>query len=152
MLSPHIKLLKKIKRGLLLVSPPHFPHKFWRKIILLLYSINWPNFIVWLFLLFEILGNMCIAIVCKPGCDAMSFEVNLIFLIKPFFLHDKKVMIKILISSEQKELLKWNKIHFPSFLKSFQSSKWYSYYYRRWEFDFKKIKSPRIGCKSRGCS
>ena len=25
---------------------PHFLHNFWRKIFLLLYSINWPNFIV----------------------------------------------------------------------------------------------------------
>ena len=33
---------------------------------------------------------MCIPIVCKPGCDVMNFEVNLIFLIKPFFLHDQK--------------------------------------------------------------
>ena len=30
----------------------------------LLYSINWPNFIFWLPLLGEILGNMCIVIVC----------------------------------------------------------------------------------------
>ena len=28
---------------------------------------------------------MCIAIFCKPGCDVMNFEVNLIFLINPFF-------------------------------------------------------------------
>ena len=27
---------------------------------------------------------MCIAIVCFPGCDVMNFEINLIFLIKPF--------------------------------------------------------------------
>ena len=25
----------------------------------------------------EILGKMCIAIVCKPGCDVTNFEVNL---------------------------------------------------------------------------
>ena len=67
--------LKKIKKGLEFVSLPHFPHNFWRKIFLLLYSINWPNFIVWLHLLCEILGNMCIEIVCKPGCDVMNFEV-----------------------------------------------------------------------------
>ena len=42
----------------------------------------------------EILGNMCITIVCKPGCDVMNFEVNLIFLIKPFFPYDQKVMTK----------------------------------------------------------
>ena len=49
---------------------------------------------------------MCIAIVFKPGCDVMNFEGNFIFLIKPFFLHDKKVVIKVLISSGQKELLR----------------------------------------------
>ena len=25
---------------------------------------------------------MCIAVVCKPGCEAMNFEINLIFLIR----------------------------------------------------------------------
>ena len=40
-------------------------------------------------LLYEILGNMSIAILGKPGCDVMNFEVNLIFLIKPFFVHDQ---------------------------------------------------------------
>ena len=33
---------------------------------------------------------MYIAIVCKPSCDVMIFEVNVIFLIKPFFLHDQR--------------------------------------------------------------
>ena len=46
-----------------LVCPPHFVDNFSRK-MLLLYSINWPNFIVWLPLLLEILGNMCIISVC----------------------------------------------------------------------------------------
>ena len=45
-------------RRLELVSLPHFRHDFQRKIFLLLYSTNWPNFIVWLSLLREILGNM----------------------------------------------------------------------------------------------
>ena len=61
----------------------------------MLYSSNWPDFIVWLPLLYEILGNMCIAIASKPGCDVMNFEVNLIFLIKPFSLHDRKVVKKL---------------------------------------------------------
>ena len=47
-----------------LVSLSHFVHDFWRKPFILLYSINWPNFIVWLLLLREILWNMCIVIVC----------------------------------------------------------------------------------------
>ena len=38
--------------------------------------------------------TMCIAIVSEPGCDVMSFKINLIFLIKPFFLYDQKVVTK----------------------------------------------------------
>ena len=92
--SSHIKLFWKIKRGLELVIQPYFPHNFWRKMFALLCSINWPNFTVWLPLLCEILGNMCIAIVCKPGCDVMNFEANLIFIIKLFFLHNQNFMTK----------------------------------------------------------
>ena len=112
-----------MKRGPELVSLPHFPHNFWRKIFLLVYSINWPNFLVWLPLLCEILGNMCIASICISCCEAMNFEVNLMFLIKLFFLHNQKVMTKIEISWERKELLRWNKKHFSSILKGFQSRK-----------------------------
>ena len=65
-----------------------------RKMLIMLYSINWPNFIVWLPLflhgynaiispwLLELLVNMCITIVCFTGCDVISFEINIIFLIK----------------------------------------------------------------------
>ena len=42
---------------------------------LMLCSINWPNFIAWLPLLVEIL----------PGCDVISSEISLIFLMKLFF-------------------------------------------------------------------
>ena len=43
----------------------------------MLYSINRPNFIAWLSLLFEILGNICIAIICFPVCYYINFEINL---------------------------------------------------------------------------
>ena len=33
----------------------------------------------------------------------LNFEIDLVFLIKPFFLHDQKVKTKILISCQQKE-------------------------------------------------
>ena len=33
--------------------------------------------IIWLPLLREILGNMCIVIVCEPGCDVVNFEITL---------------------------------------------------------------------------
>ena len=43
---------------------------------LMLNSINWPNFIVWLPLVLEILRNM--HIICLVNCDIMSFEINLL--------------------------------------------------------------------------
>ena len=63
LLLPQIKLFKKTKRGLELVSLPHFLHDFWRKIFPLLYTITWPNFNVWLLLVHEILSNLYIVIV-----------------------------------------------------------------------------------------
>ena len=79
-----------LDKGPEIASLPHFVYDFSTKMLLMLYSINWPNLIVWLPLLLEILGNMCIAIVYYPGCDVMGFEINLIFLIEPFFLPDHK--------------------------------------------------------------
>ena len=38
--------------------------------------------------------NHVVTIVCKPRCYVMTFEVKLIFLIKPFFLYDSKVVTK----------------------------------------------------------
>ena len=83
-----------LDKGLGIAFPAYFVYDFSTKMFLMLYSINWPNFIAWLPLLLEILDNMCIAVVCYPGCDIMDFEINLIFLIEPFFLHDQKVMTK----------------------------------------------------------
>ena len=45
-------------------------------------------------LLLETMGKMCIVFVSGPGCDVMNIEINLVFLIEPFFLHDQKVMTK----------------------------------------------------------
>ena len=43
---------------------------FSRNIFLMIHSKNQkPNFIVWLSLLLEVLGNICIAIDCFPDCD-----------------------------------------------------------------------------------
>ena len=46
-----------------LVSPAYFVYHFSRKMFLKFHYIEWPNFIVWLPLLLQILGNMCITIV-----------------------------------------------------------------------------------------
>ena len=71
-----------------IVSPLHSVYEFSKKCFLC--SINWPNFIIWLPFLFGILGNMCIAIVCFTGFYIINFELNLIFLINPFFYKTKK--------------------------------------------------------------
>ena len=83
-----------LDKGQGIVSPAHFAYDFLTKMFLMLYSMNYPNFIACYSLLLGILGNMCIAIVCYPCCDVMDFEINLIFLTEPFFLHDQKVMTK----------------------------------------------------------
>ena len=56
----------------------------------MIYFIIWPNFIAWLPLLFEILGHICILIICCPVCDVINFEINQSFLIEPFFYTAKK--------------------------------------------------------------
>ena len=91
---------KNKKKSGELVSLPHFLHVFWRKIFLLLYDLYWPNFIVALRLLREILGNMRIVTVSSLGCDVANSEINLNFLIKPFFLQAKKVKAKTQVSWE----------------------------------------------------
>ena len=83
-----------VEKGLGIFSTPHFVLNFSRKMWLMLYSINWPNFNVSLPSVFGILGNVCIAIVCFPSSDAVNFEINLIFLIKPFFYKTKKTKTK----------------------------------------------------------
>ena len=79
-----------LEKGLGIVFQTHFVYDFSRKIYLLLNSIKRPNFIVWLPLLFEILANICVVIVCFPGCDAINFEILSFFIIKPFFYITKK--------------------------------------------------------------
>ena len=67
------------EKGLWLVSPLHFVYDFSRRMFLLLHSINWPNFIVWLLLLFETLGNMCRTPLddCFP-LEECSYKIDLI--------------------------------------------------------------------------
>ena len=85
-----LNFFKKNKTRLKSVSLIHFLLDFWRKIFLTLYSIQWPNFIFWLPLHFEMLSNMCIAIVCYPVCDVIKFEIDL-----NIFQRDQKSQDKI---------------------------------------------------------
>ena len=66
--------------------------------------VNWPNFILWSLLLYEVLGNMCIVILCEPGCNVINFEIN-IFPIKQCYQGDQKVKTNIQISWDRKALL-----------------------------------------------
>ena len=101
---------------------PHFLHNLWRKIFVLLYSINWWNFIVWLPLLCEILASMCIAIVWKPGCD-----------VKPVFLHGPKNRDKNLNIVRTKRPFLKNIFHHFKGLSINQNN---TIFFGRWESDF----------------
>ena len=108
-----------LKKGLALLSPPLFLHHFSRKIFLMFYSINWPNFTVWLPLFLVTSSNMGIIIVCSLVCDVINFKIDLSFLIKLFSYMTEKPEEKIYVL-EKKELSKWNKKHFWLFLKDAQ--------------------------------
>ena len=76
---------KKTERALELVSLPHFPHDFWRKMFLTLYFVNWPNFIVRLRLVLNLPSNLFIIVLSFRGCEVINTENNVSFLIRPFF-------------------------------------------------------------------
>ena len=76
-------------KGLGLASPPNFVYDISKKAFLMLYPINWPNFIVWLPLFLDLLSKMCIVSICCPVCDVMNFKINRSFLIKLFFHKNK---------------------------------------------------------------
>ena len=78
---------------------------------LMIYSISWSNFSVWLLLLLELLENMCMIIVSLSGFVVINFEINIIFLIKPFSCMTKR--------SRQKFQCLQNKNNFQSEIKRF---------------------------------
>ena len=105
------------EKGMGLVSSPLFLYYFSRKFFNMLRCINWHSFIVWLLLLLEILGNICITIVYWPGCDVIEFEINQIFLIKLFYYMTKKSKQKLKYFENEKSF--WGAIkdifhHFKS--------------------------------------
>ena len=59
-----------------LVSPPHFVYDFLREVFLMLYSINWPNFIVWLPLLLEVIRYYLYYNYLFPSYVVIYFEIN----------------------------------------------------------------------------
>ena len=109
--------IKRKKRSGLISLPP-FLHDLSRKIFFTLNSIISTNFIAWLSLLFEILGNMCIVIICCPDYDVINFKIKLNYFTKSFSYMTKRSGPKC----KYLENKKWNKMHFSSFLKGFQLS------------------------------
>ena len=109
------------EKGLGLDSTSHFVYDFSGKMFLMLRPINWPNFIVRLPLLLEILGNICITIICYPCCDVIKFEINLIFLIKPLFYMTKKSRQKLKYLENEKSFLGETKSIFHYFWRAFIS-------------------------------
>ena len=88
-----------------------FLHNFWRNFFFLVMYYTFTKFhCLVAFTLWDI-GQYLYCNCLLTRLHVMNFEINLTFLIKPFFLHDQKVMIK-LDYLQQKELLRWNKKHF----------------------------------------
>ena len=57
------------------------------------YILYWSNFVLWLPLLLEISGNICLVFVYYPVCDVVNFEINLSFFVKLFSYMTKKKKI-----------------------------------------------------------
>ena len=63
-----------------------FSVRFWRKIFLTLYSINWPNIVASLLLYFDISHGVFMVILCYPVGDVISFEIYVFY--QALFLND----------------------------------------------------------------
>ena len=94
-----------LHKGRGIVFPAHFMYNFSIKIFLMLYSINWPNFIVWLPLLLEILRNMCIQVVTSwilkltyLSKSTFSTINNIIFIAIICFVNSKTLFVILLHS------------------------------------------------------
>ena len=72
-----------LAKGLGILSASYFVHD---SHLLMIYSINWPNFIVWFPLLSLDIGQH----LYRKGWNVINFEINPIFLIKIFLYMTKK--------------------------------------------------------------
>ena len=134
MLLPHLNLffLKKNK----LASLPYFLHEFWRKVSVMVYSINWPKFIVWLFLLYEILGNICLQLFVNQAVTSEILKLTLSFSSSRFFNMTKKSRQKFKYIENKKRF--W--VEIKTFFITFEelSLKQIKHFCGRWVSDFKR--------------
>ena len=89
---------------------------------LMLHSINWLNFIVWFPLRLEILGNSSIKIVLNQAMT-LTFEINLVFLIKPFWYMTEKPRQKLRYLENEKSFLVEIKSSYHHFSRAFSCQK-----------------------------
>ena len=106
-----------LEKGLRIFSLSHLAYDFSRKLCLS-DSIQWPDFIVWLALLLEILQLF-------HRLWGHKFEINLVFLIKPFSYMTKKSRQKFWNIWRMKGAfnVKWKAFFIISFSKCFQLPK-----------------------------
>ena len=71
-----------------------FPNHIFKKNFSYVIFYNLTKFIVSLLLFLDILGYMCVLVICFLVCDVINFEVNHIFLFKLFFCITKIVRTK----------------------------------------------------------
>ena len=119
-IDPDICPILTFRKGLGIVSPPHFVYDFSARIFFMLYSINWPNLLppdYFSFLRYWLIEycNCLLTRFWRYEFWNQPYHFN-----QDFFLHDLKVKKKIQIFWERNKLLRWNKKHFLSFLKDFQ--------------------------------
>ena len=82
-----------LEKSLGIVSLTYFEYDFPTKMFLMLYSINWPNFIVWLSLLLAILGSVyCNCLLTRLGCQKFWNWLDLSNQV--VFIHEQKVRTK----------------------------------------------------------
>ena len=78
----------------------------------ILRTIFQKNCLSWLPLLFEILDNMLIFVICFPVCDVINFDIKLSFLFKSFSYEPKKSEEKFKYLQNKKIILDETKIIF----------------------------------------
>ena len=88
------------EKGLGLVSPSNFVDNFSSKMIFMLYSSNWPNFIAWLPLCFEILGNMFIVVFIWKSLGVLK-KMILLYIHSPPLLQNKKLLWSLFSPANQ---------------------------------------------------
>ena len=111
-----------LQMGLELASPPYFVYNFSRKVFCILYSTNWPNFVVWLPLRFRYWGICVMQLFVSKVLTSKILKFTWTFQSGRFSTWPKN-QDKIYISRKRKELLRWNKNIFHYFSKFFSCQK-----------------------------